>query len=214
MTEIGKLGGNTPPATPNTANQNAANATGAPIGQPGTLGQPTGMPIPAAPAGTQILSDVLAGRDASQLLAAEQMRGRGGASAVEQQLGLNLQPSMLGGIAPPPGNLEALRHLTPTMRRALMREMLEKQRKRMKTLAGLVQRERDANDDEQQENQPDERRESIARALPEGSLNLSEERQTRARDELMRAARMLDLLDEMLVMQDYTISQMGTFSQG
>jgi len=25
---------------------------------------------------------------------------------------------------------------------------------------------------------------------------------------------MLDILDEMLAMQDYTISQMGTFSQG
>jgi hypothetical protein len=31
---------------------------------------------------------------------------------------------------------------------------------------------------------------------------------------LNRAALMLDLLQELLTMQDYTISQMGTFSKG
>ena len=37
---------------------------------------------------------------------------------------------------------------------------------------------------------------------------------TRATSELEKAARMLNILDEMLAMQDYTISQIGTFTQG
>ena len=36
----------------------------------------------------------------------------------------------------------------------------------------------------------------------------------RATGELDKTARMLDILDEMLAMQDYTISQIGTFTQG
>jgi hypothetical protein len=36
----------------------------------------------------------------------------------------------------------------------------------------------------------------------------------RATVELEKAARMLNILDEMLAMQDYTISQIGTFTQG
>ncbi|HEV7904869.1 MAG TPA: hypothetical protein VGO96_13590, partial [Pyrinomonadaceae bacterium] len=40
---------------------------GAPVGQPGVLGQPTGIPVPGH---AQVLPDVLAGRDASQLIAA------------------------------------------------------------------------------------------------------------------------------------------------
>ncbi len=43
---------------------------------------------------------------------------------------------------------------------------------------------------------------------------LDENQRTRARAELSRAASMLDLLDDLLAMQDYTLSQMGTFSQG
>ena len=36
----------------------------------------------------------------------------------------------------------------------------------------------------------------------------------RARRELGHAVLMLSLLEELLVMQDYTVSQMGTFSKG
>ena len=37
---------------------------------------------------------------------------------------------------------------------------------------------------------------------------------TKAIGDIDKTARMLDILDEMLAMQDYTISQIGTFSQG
>ncbi len=218
MAEISKVGsgGVVPPgaAGTNTGNSNSAtNRTvpDTPIGQPGALGQPTGMPVPAAPPGTNLLPDVLAGRDSSQLLAAERMRARGGASAVEQQLGLNLQPSMFGTLTAPPGNLEALRHMTPTVRRTIMRALLDKQRGRMRNLAELVRRREDERDESSEH---DERRESFADALMESSLSVTEEQAMRAREEFGRAARMLVLLDELLAMQDYAISQMGTFSQG
>lgn len=217
MAEIGKVGsGGVPPgaAGANTGHNTAANraAPNAPIGQPGALGQPTGMPVPAAPVGTNLLPDVLAGRDPSQLLAAERMRASGGASAVERQLGLNLQPSVFGALTAPPGNLEALRHMTPTMRRTIMRRLLDKQRGRMGNLAGLVRRNQEQGDREGSEH--DEQRGSFASALMENSPSVTEEQAARAREEFGRAARMLVLLDELLAMQDYAISQMGTFSQG
>lgn len=181
----------------------------APVGQPGVLGQPVGLPAP--PTTAPLMPDALAGRDPSQLVAAEQMRARGGAGATEELLGLNRQPTMLGVLAAPPGNAEALRHMTPTMRRTLMRGLLDKQRGQMRRLAQLMRRERDGRDGEGEES-PDGGRfdqfETAALAPPD------EAQRARARAELGSAARMLDLLDELLAMQDYAVSQMGTFSQG
>lgn len=216
MADIGKVGnGGVPPgaAGANTSSTPAINRSisEVPIGQPGALGQPTGMPVPAAPSGTNLLPDVLAGRDPSQLLAAERMRSSGGVSAIELQLGLNLQPSVFGTLAAPPGNLEALRHMTPIMRRTMMRNLLDKQRGRMRNLARLVRHNQDERDDH---NERDDPYASFANALMDSSLSVTEEQAVRARDEFGRAARMLVLLDEMLAMQDYAISQMGTFSQG
>ena len=125
----------------------------APVGQPGQLGQPVGLPAP--PSTAPLMPDALAGRDPSQLIAAEQMRARGGAGATEELLGLNRQPTMLGVLAAPPGNAEALRHMTPTMRRTLMRNLLDKQRGQMRRLAQLMRRERDGRDGEGEES-PDE----------------------------------------------------------
>lgn len=179
-----------------------------PIGQPGPQGQPVGLPLP--PTTAPLMPDALAGRDPSQLVAAEQMRARGGASATEELLGLNRQPTMVGALAPPPGNAEALRHMTPTMRRTLMRNLLDKQRTQMRRLAQLMRRERDGHDDDGEESPEDERQrqlEAPAAAVPTDDAQ-------RARAELGSAARMLDLLDELLAMQDYAVSQMGTFSQG
>lgn len=215
MAEIGKVGGGSvPPSTTNSGAPGNQTRTDAPIGQPGILGQPTGQPVAGAPTTTTLLPDVLAGRDPSQLVAAERMRASGGASAVEQQLGLNLQPSVLGTLTAPPGNLEALRHLTPTMRRTIMRGLLEKQRARVRTLATLVRRNQDEQHEADDSRPDDERRESFSGTMTEAFTTLTETQLTHAREELGRAARMLDLLDELLIMQDYTISQMGTFAQG
>lgn len=180
-----------------------------PVGQPGPQGQPIGLPAP--PSTAPLMPDALAGRDPSQLVAAEQMRARGGASATEELLGLNRQPTVMGALAPPPGNAEALRHMTPTMRRTLMRNLLDKQRTQMRRLAHLMRRERDGRGGEDEESPEDEGQppqpEATDALAPTGEAQ-------RARAELGSAARMLDLLDELLAMQDYAVSQMGTFSQG
>src|SRR5215213_5757917 len=177
-----------------------------PVGQPGPQGQPVGLPAP--PASAPLMPEALAGRDPSQLVAAEQMRARGGASATEELLGLNRQPTMAGALAPPPGNAEALRHMTPTMRRTLMRNLLDKQRAQMRRLAHLMRREREGRGEESREDDGQPSQPEAADALAP-----TDEAQ-RARAELGSAARMLDLLDELLAMQDYAVSQMGTFSQG
>jgi hypothetical protein len=174
--------------------------------------------MPAAPLapGQKVLPDVLAGRDPSQLAAAEQLRARGGASAVDELLGLNQRPTLMGALAPPPGNSEALRHMTPTMRRTAMRNLLDRQRGRLRGLAQLLRRERDG-EDERGGRRGDEQEPSFAGELVEPAparAALGEEQAERARLELGSAAQMMDLLSELLAMQDYAISQMGTFSQG
>lgn len=193
-------------------NQTNTQTTGvnAPVGQPGELGQPTGLPLPPLPPGQKLLSDVLAGRDVSQLYAAERMRAAGGVTETEKLLGLNLQPTIQGAIAPPPGNSEILRHMTPTMRRTIMRNLLEKQREKMRRLALVLREERDKDSNNgSEENGNEEPYSSSTEIALLDNVPLDY-----ATSELGRAARMLDLLDELLAMQDYTISQMGTFSQG
>jgi hypothetical protein len=182
-----------------------------PVGQPGPQGQPVGLPAPTTTA--PLMPDALAGRDPSQLVAAEQMRARGSSSATEELLGLNRQPTVMGALAAPPGNAEALRHMTPTMRRTLMRNLLDKQRTQMRRLAHLTRRERDGRGGEGEESTDDERQYPQPEA-PAALAPADEARRARARAELGSAARMLDLLDELLAMQDYAVSQMGTFSQG
>ena len=183
-----------------------------PVGQPGPQGQPVGLPLP--PSTAPLMPDALAGRDPSQLVAAEAMRARGGASATEELLGLNRQPTMVGALAPPPGNAEALRHMTPTMRRTLMRNLLDKQRTQMRRLAQLMRRERDGRGGGDGEESPEDERQPFQLETTDALSPADEAQRARARAELGNAARMLDLLDELLVMQDYAVSQMGTFSQG
>ena len=176
-----------------------------PAGPPGPLGQPTGMPPPVAPGQPRVLPDVLAGRDPSQLKAAELLRDSGGVSATERLLGLDLQPSIVGAFSAPPGNSEALRHMSPTMRRTAMRNLLQKQRERMHRLESRLQREEDEGRGERDDDNdyaPGDKPES-------GPLQF-----VRARRELGHAVLMLALLEDLLVMQDYTVSQMGTFSKG
>jgi hypothetical protein len=162
------------------------------------------MPAPVAPGQAGVLSDVLAGQDPTQLKAAELLRANGGVSATEKLLGLNLQPPIAGAFFPPPGNSEALRHMTNSMRRTAMRNLLRKQRERMLRLEQKLQR------DEDESEQADDDNHYLQQGHSEALLS----RREHARRELGRAGMMLGLLEELLAMQDYTISQMGTFSKG
>lgn len=221
MPEVGGVsGGGVGPQSPDqrvgrpveSTNQAGAQpgAPNAPVGQPGPLGQPTGMPVPVTPGQAQLMPDVLAGRDPSQMAAAERMRAAGGVSATEQLLGLNQQPSIMGAFAAPPGNSEALRHLTPAMRRTVMRGLLDKQRARMRRLARQLRDESNGHEPGAGEGEAD----GFASDLFEDLAAPDEAQLARARAELGSVARMLDLLDELLIMQDYAISQMGTFAHG
>lgn len=208
-----------PVEMPNATMKNAAD-TGStinlPVGQPGETGQPTGLPqLPPE----KLFSDAVTGREASQLDAADQLRSNAGVSATDKLLGLHLQPTVAGALTAPPGNSEALRHLTPAMRRATMRGLLTKQRERTRRLAQFVRRQRDEQSGEQEEDggnpeQNERGADSFVALLTEGSVELSVDQVNRATDELVTMARMLDLLDEMLNLQDYTFSQMGSFAQG
>jgi hypothetical protein len=86
------------------------------------------------------LPDALAGRDPSQLIAAEQLRGAGGESITAALLGLNARPTMAGALTAPPGNIEFFRHLTAAGRRAMVRRLLRKQHGEMRRLILLVER--------------------------------------------------------------------------
>ncbi len=86
--------------------------------------------------------------------------------------------------------------------------MLERQRKRMRRLASFLRDER-----EQQGREQDTSDESFLETV-NGPAETDETNLARAITELGKSARMLDVLDELLSMQDYTISQIGTYSQG
>jgi hypothetical protein len=211
-----KLDPSKPVEMPNSTMKNAANTDSLinlPVGQPGETGQPNVLPQPSS---DKVFSDAVTGRERSQLDAAEQLRSSGGVSATDKLLGLHLQPTIAGALTAPPGNSEALRHLSPAMRRAAMRGLLSKQRERTRRLAQIVRRQRDQQNGEQEDDaEQHEREDSFVAMLTEGSsIELSEEQVNRATEELVTMARMLDLLDEMLNLQDYTFSQMGSFAQG
>ncbi|QUV86618.1 hypothetical protein [Chloracidobacterium aggregatum] len=178
------------------------------IGQPGEIGQPRGLPAPEVPGQKNILPDALLGRDPSQALAAEQLRATGGASATEELLGLNQQPTMPGTILPPLGNDVALRHLTPTMRRELLRKLLDRQQRNARRLLAVLPR-------DEEEHDPERRR---RRALPEDipapeALALPEPQRQRASHELHQSLRLLELIDRLMAMQDETLAQMSTSTQ-
>ncbi|MCD9185732.1 MAG: hypothetical protein LUM44_04825 [Pyrinomonadaceae bacterium] len=181
-----------------------SNQTNFPVGQP----QETRLPVD--PATQKILPDAATGRDITQLEAGKQLSSLGGVSATDRLLGLDLRPTMTGVLAAPPGNSEFLRHLSPQARRTIMRKMLSKQRERMRRLARYL---RDKRDESDEQNDGEAERESFLEVITE-PVELDRLHITRATGELDKAARMLDILDEMLAMQDYTISQIGTFSQG
>lgn len=185
-----------------------SNQTQFPVGQPGEARQPVDT---ALQPGQKVLNDALVGRDITQLDAAKQLSALGGVSATDRLLGLDLRPTMTGVLSAPPGNVEFLRHLSPQARRTIMRKMLSKQRERMRRLARYLRDRRD----ESSENGDDgaNEGESFLEVINE-PVELDRAKLGRATVELEKTARMLNILDEMLAMQDYTISQIGTFTQG
>lgn len=228
MAEINNVGGQ-----PSPVNQNAAKiadeAAGKLPNQPlpqdsatvgrGTVGQPVGQPLATEPT-TQnaLMPSVVTGREASQMIAAEKLRSNGGNSATEVLLGLNRQPSTLGVLLAPPGNLEILRHLTPASRRKVLRNLLAKQRGKMRRLVAVMRDEE--HEQQQSSDQENHEMESELRSAELLSTDLTAIDETAkfynrsAVRDLEATTRMLDLLDELLGMQDYTLSQMGTFAQG
>lgn len=180
-----------------------SNQTNFPVGQPQETRQPNDSTV-----NQKILPDAATGRDITQLEAGKQLTALGGVSATDRLLGLDLRPTMTGVLTAPPGNNEFLRHLSPQARRTIMRKMLSKQRERMRRLARYLRDRRDQTDE-----QNEHERESFLEVITE-PVELDRAQLARATGELDKAARMLDILDEMLAMQDYTISQIGTFSQG
>lgn len=178
----------------------------------GSVGQPVGLPTNDPTTQNALMPNVVTGRDASQLAAAEKMRANGGYSSTDVLLGLHQQPSTVGAMLPPPGNLEALRHLTPAMRRTILRNLLSKQRGKMRQLVAVMrdeeQHQHQHPEHENQEQEAESANEMTNMILP------SDFRNQRALRDLEATTKMLDLLDELLGMQDYTLSQMGTFAQG
>lgn len=138
---------------------------------------------------------------------AKQLSLLGGVSATDRLLGLDLRPTMVGVLPAPPGNAEFLRQLSPPARRAVMRKLLDKQRERMRRLAHYL---RDQNSMEENRANTDENFLKVTGKPVESNRA----KLTRAMSELEKAARMLNILEEMLEMQDYTISQIGTFRKG
>jgi hypothetical protein len=178
----------------------------------GTVGQPIGLPQTEPTTQNALMPNVVTGRDASQQIAAEKMRSNAGYSATEVLLGLNRQPSTTGILLAPPGNLDALRHMTPTMRRTVLRNLLAKQRSQMRRLAALMR------DEKERENNSDAENEDAEQETNNETVNLpppvSKFYNDKAYRDLAATTKMLDLLYELLSMQDYTLSQMATRADG
>ena len=179
------------------------NQTEFPVGQPTELRQP--IDTAKLPADAKILGDT------AQAEAVKNLSALGGASATDRLLGLDLRPTMTGALTAPPGNSEFLRHLSPQARRTIMRKMLNKQREKMRRLARYLRERHDEAEDENSNG--DYEQETFLQVISD-PVELDRGQISRATGELEKTALMLNILDEMLAMQDYTISQMGSFSQG
>ena len=216
MPEVNKIGGQPPPVNEQPIQKtNDAAQLPEPGGEQnvgrGAAGQPVGVPPQTPLTQNALMPEVVTGRDASQLIAAEKMRSSGGASATDVLLGLNQQPSVLGGLLAPPGNLEALRHLSPVLRRKILRNLLAKQKNQMRRLVAVARDEKESY--HERSNEPPDEAENFAPDV-ENEANALEFYNRRVYQDLAATTKMLDLLDELLNMQDYTLSQMGSFAPG
>ena len=202
--KIGEEAVKLPTAPPNQNGETAVERDG--------VGQPIGLPTNEPTTQTTLMPGVVTGRDPSQLIAAEKMRSNAGHSATDVLLGLNRQPSVVGVLLAPPGNLEALRHLSPAVRRGRLRNLLSKQRDQMRQLAAVMRD--DEQDRQQRQRDSDQDAENESNALQLLPANAAKKLSRGALQDLEATTKMLDLLDELMGMQDYTVSQIGTFAQG
>ncbi|MEP6901859.1 MAG: hypothetical protein ABJA66_08920 [Actinomycetota bacterium] len=183
----------------------------------GAIGQPVGLPLTEPTTQNAFMSPVITGRDGSQMIAAEKLRTNGGHSATDVLLGLNRQPSTLGVLLAPPGNIEMLRHLSPASRRKILRNLLTKQRGQMRLLVSVMRDDESSQQQQSNEEPVPEENESASNEILRSDSpadTAAKFYNRRAVRDLEATTRMLDLLDELLAMQDYTLSQMGTFAQG
>jgi hypothetical protein len=205
MPETGGVGGRVPPKVAQRTDRRRAAAAG--------RSRDARTPPADAPGASRlarILNATPAGRRPSpRLVAAERMRAAGLSPATDELLCLNRRPSIRGALAAPPGGAEALRHVSPAPRRALMRSLLGRRTAQTQRLTSLLCSAHDGG-----------RRVGHARRGPGGEPDggmpdVGEAQLARARSELERAARMLSILRELSSMQDHTLSKMGTlFSAG
>ena len=96
------------------------------------------------------------------------------------------------------------------MRRKILRDLLSKQREQLQHFVALMRDEKQKQQDDPHEE--NENSESNSPKLLRADKSNSYDQ--KALKDLDSATKMLDLLDEFLGMQDYTLSQMGTFAQG
>jgi hypothetical protein len=196
--------------------------------------RPAGPALPGVPANRpdqnsantgRVLSDVSSGLDPSQLVAAEQMRALGGATATARLLGLDLQPTVMGALLAPPGNSEALRYLTPALRRAALRSALLKQRSQMRRLFALLQQGADDDHGDYFEDSDGDRYdETVSLELGgetgkitryyAGIHTAKQYLRHREHYELIVVGRMLCLLEDLSALEDYMLDRMGAFSKG
>jgi|SRR5215472_11871696 len=194
---------------------------------PGLPGVPPSQADESSAGSTRVLSDVSSGLDPSQLVAAEQMRVLGGATATATLLGLDLRPTVMGTLLAPPGNSEALRYLTPALRRAALRSALLKQRSRMRRLLALLQQDPDnhSHDDNSDgsENESDSsllllevlpEAESMTKYYAGGVIPAQTSLTHQEHYELIVVGRMLSLLEELSALEDFMLDRIGAFSKG
>src|SRR5215471_32965 len=194
---------------------------------PGLSGVPPSQADESSSGSTRVLSDVSSGLDPSQLVAAEQMRVLGGATATATLLGLDLRPTVIGTLLAPPGNSEALRYLTPALRRSALRAALLKQRSRMRRLFALLQQDPDnhSHDDNSDgsENESDPsllllevlpEAESMTKYYAGGVIPAQTSLTHREHYELIVVGRMLSLLEELSALEDFMLDRIGAFSKG
>jgi len=194
---------------------------------PGLSGVPPSQADESSSGSTRVLSDVSSGLDPSQLVAAEQMRVLGGATATATLLGLDLRPTVMGTLLAPPGNSEALRYLTPALRRSALRAALLKQGSRMRRLFALLQQDPDnhSHDDNSDgsENESDPsllllevlpETESMTKYYAGGVIPAQTSLTHREHYELIVVGRMLSLLEELSALEDFMLDRIGAFSKG
>jgi len=139
----------------------------------------------------------------------ERLSRLGGASSTARLLGLDKQPTELGVLAPPPGSADFLSDLSSSKRRTMLREVMNRQRLEMRRLSEFLKREKNLTEDSIRLQASTLEAKNLEEAETADNSEL-----LKAIDDLGKSARMLDVIDDLIKMQDYTLSQIGSYSKG